>query len=148
MGLQEFFLNKGTEEDAVVAAPAFSITKVMAVVAPLVTALVAFATSALEDINFSSSQITTLLVSLIAFLAITGAADVVTRGLATSAEKAAAGRARWVRFDTPLLAKLELDGPDEAVEVLDASDASPPEFLCVRKDKKLSWEPAAKVTFS
>jgi hypothetical protein len=143
----KLFLNQGTEDKQVVEAPAFSLTKVMAVVAPLVTAVVTSVTAALKNISFSGGQITTLIVALIAFLAITASADVLARGLATSAQTTAAGRARWVRFDKPLDAKLELHGPDEAVAVLAASDASPPEYLCVRADKSLSWEPASKIIF-
>ncbi|KAB7739771.1 hypothetical protein GA707_20045 [Nostocoides sp. F2B08] len=146
--IRELFLNEGQEDKAVVEAPAFSITKVMAVVAPLITALVTWATSRLESVEFTSGQITGIIASLIGFLAITGAADVIARGLATSAEKAATGRGRWVRFEKPLVAKLSLQGPDEDVAVVAASDADPPEFLCVREDKSLSWEPGSKVTFS
>lgn len=144
--VSKLFLNEG-QEGAVVEAPAFSITKVMAVVAPLVTALVTWATSQLESVAFTGGQITTIIVSLVGFLAITGAADVIARGLATSAEKAATGRGRWIRFEKPLGATLDMQGPDEKVSVLAASDAQPPEFLCVREDQSLSWEPAAKVKF-
>jgi hypothetical protein len=147
MGVRELFLNEGQEDKTVVEAPAFSITKVMAVVAPLVTALVTWATSQLESVTFTSGQIAAIMASLVGFLAITGAADVIARGLATSAEKAATGRGKWVRFDKPLAGTLEMTGTDEHISVLAASDAEPPEFLCVREDKSLSWEPAAKVKF-
>jgi hypothetical protein len=146
-GLKELFLNEGQEEKTVVEAPAFSITKVMAVVAPLVTALVTWATSQLESVQFTGGQVAAIIASLIGFLAITGAADVIARGLATSADKAATGRGRWIRFHTPLRATLALPEEDEEVTVLAASDAEPPEFLCVRKDKTLSWEPGKKVKF-
>ena len=145
--IAQLFLNQGTEDKQVVEAPAFSLTKVMAVVAPLVTAVVTSVTAALKNVSFSGGQITTLIVSLIAFLAITASADVIARGLATSAQTTAAGRARWVRFDKPLNAQLELQGPDEAVAILAASDASPPEYLCVRADQSLSWEPSSKIIF-
>lgn len=145
--LRTLFLNTGTEEKQVVEAPAFSLTKVMAVVAPLVTGVITVLTAAIKDVSFSGGQITALIISLVAFLAITASADVIARGLATSAQTTAAGRARWVRFDVPLNAQLELEGPDEAVVVLAASDASPPEYLCVRADKSLSWEPSSKVIF-
>lgn len=144
--VRELFLNEGQEDKAVVEAPAFSITKVMAVTAPLVTALVAWATSKLESVTFSSGQVTALIASLIGFLAITGAADVIARGIATSAEKTATGRGKWIRFTQPLAGTLAKPGKDEAISVLAASDAEPPEFLCVREDKTLSWEPAAMVT--
>lgn len=141
----KLFLNEGAEA-GVVDAPAFSITKVMAVVAPLITAVVALVTSALEDVSFTSSQIVTLIVALIAFLAVTASADVLARGIATSAEKSAAARGRWVTFTRPLSATLALQGKDETVSVLAASDAVPPEFLCVRADKSLRWEKSSELT--
>jgi len=145
--VSKLFLNTGQEDKTVVEAPAFSITKVMAVAAPLVTALVTWATSQLESVAFTSGQITAIMVSLVGFLAITGAADVIARGLATSAEKEATGRGKWVRFDKPLTGTLDMPKTDEKISVLAASDAQPPEFLCVREDQTLSWEPAAKVKF-
>lgn len=141
------FLNEGKEDKTVVESPAFSITKVMAVVAPLVTALVTWATSQLENVAFTSGQITAIIASLIGFLAVTGAADVIARGVATSASMAATARGKWIRFDKPLAATLEMAGADEQISVLAASDAQPPEFLCVREDQSLSWELAAKIKF-
>lgn len=144
-GIREFFLNEGQEDQTVVQAPAFSITKVMAVIAPLMTAVVTVVTAQLKDVNFTSGQFVALIVSLIAFLAITGACDVIARGLATSAEKTANARGRWVRFDVPLVARLELPGADEDISILAASDADPTEFLCVRQDNSITWEPASQV---
>ncbi|MFC7487237.1 hypothetical protein ACOCJ7_00130 [Knoellia sp. CPCC 206453] len=146
--IRELFLNEGQEDNTVVTAPAFSITKVMAVVAPLVTALVAWATSQLKSVNFTSGNVTALIAALVGFLALTGAADVIARGLATSAEKAATGRGRWVQFNKPLAGRLELAGADESVSVVAASDAKPPEFLCLREDKTLTWEPGSKISFT
>lgn len=143
--VKKLFLNEGMEASTVVDAPAFSITKVMAVVAPLVTALVTWATSQLESVEFTSGQIAAIIASLIGFLAVTGAADVIARGLATSAEKAASSRGKWVRFGQPLNGRLSLRGADEDVTVLAASDAEPPEYLCLRADKSLRWENASDV---
>jgi hypothetical protein len=166
MRILKFFLNKETQDG--VAAPAFSITKVMAAVAPLVTALVAVLTSALGEVDFTATQVTVLLVALVGFLAITGAADVLARGWVTSAEKAAASAEKvadkeaasalevaqvpgarsvtWVRFASPLVGRLGPDGTDEHVKIVAASDA---EFLCLHDaDAQLSWEPANKVIFN
>lgn len=150
MDLGEFFLNNGEEQKAaqVVEAPAFSLTKVMAVVAPLITAVVAVVTAAIKDTTFTTAQITALIIALIAFLAVTSAADVLARGIATSAEKTASGRMRSVQFPHPLSAKLAMPGGGhEDVAVLAASDASPPEFLCVRENKKVEWRKGADVKF-
>lgn len=56
--VSRLFLNKGQEDMTVVEAPAFSITKAMAVVAPLVTAVVAWATSQIESVESTSGQFT------------------------------------------------------------------------------------------
>jgi hypothetical protein len=146
MTVADFFLNKGAQnqDTAVVDAPAFSLTKVMAVVAPVVTALAALATSQIKNVNFSESQVTTLIVSLVAFLAVTSSADVLARGIATSAEKTASARTRLLRFDKPLVAQLKVDGGRESVTILAASDAVPPEYLCVRNDHTIEWQTATK----
>jgi hypothetical protein len=144
--LFDFFLNKD-DKDVVVNAPAFSITKVMAVVAPVVTALASLASKWIGGYKFTSTEITVLIVSLLAFLAVTASADVLARGMATSAEKKAAGRARIVTFRPPLKAQLALPGPDEAVTVIAISDASPPEYLCLLRDTSVEWHPSADLVF-
>jgi hypothetical protein len=158
------FLNKGESavQATVVKSPAFSLTKVMAAVAPLVTLLTTAITSLVKDGNlkaFSTGQVTTLIVALVGFLAITGAADVLARALATSAETsgeavktsastAANSRYRMVQFGKPLSAKLKM-GPNghQDVHVLAASDASPHEFLCLLEDESVAWSPASDVVF-
>ena len=144
-GAGEFFLNRGIEGEPV-QAPAFSLTKVMATVASLVTTLVAVLTAALPTADFSNAQITTLLVALLGFLAVTGAADVLARAVAASARHAStsAARERLLRFPTPLAARLTADGAGPAVSVIAAAG---PEYLCVREDGTLSWEPAGTVRF-
>lgn len=128
-------------------APAFSLTKVMATVAPLVTTLVALLSAALPAVDFSSTQITTLLVALLGFLAVTGAADVLARAVAASARhtSTSAARERLLRFPVPLTARLTADGTGPAVSVIAA--AAGPEYLCVREDGTLTWEPAGTVRF-
>jgi hypothetical protein len=80
-----------TSSSQVVEAPAFSLTKVMALVAPLVTGIASVAINVIKKKDFSPGQWTTIIVALIAFLAITSAADVIARGIATSATKSADG---------------------------------------------------------
>ena len=80
--LTDFMLNRGQEEESVVSSQAFSLTKVMAVIAPLLTALATWATDALTTVQFTPTHYTVIIVSLIAFLAITGSADVLAGWLA------------------------------------------------------------------
>ncbi|MGH8894640.1 MAG: hypothetical protein ACRDWY_15255 [Actinomycetes bacterium] len=148
----EFFLNSDPDREkaAIVEAPAFSITKVMAAVAPLVTIVVAAVTAGIQrnKDTFDSGQIIMLIIALLAFLAITGAADVISRGIAAASDKQAAGRLRMVQFDTPLKAKRATGSEGhEDVRVVAASDASPPEFLYLGEDEKLRWSPADQIRF-
>lgn len=149
----EFFLNTGKEEETVVQAPAFSITKIIAVLAPLITLLVTQATEWIKNLSFTATHATALIVALVALLAVITSADVIARGIATSAERTATGRGKWIRFESPLKGMLALPvsqtnptGKDENISVLAASDAQPPEYLCLREDGSLSWESAAIVT--
>jgi hypothetical protein len=140
-------LNSGQEESAVVQAPAFSLTKVMAVVAPLVTALATWLATEFKDTSFTTGQITTLLVALIAFLALTGAADVLARGIATSAQTQASARMRMMTFKSPIPGEVDVNGDGKThmdVTVVAASDANPPELLCLHGEET-SWQPVTKV---
>ncbi len=147
MGVRKLFLNRGVE-DELVEAPAFSLTKVMAAIAPLVTAVVTLLAATLAEVEFTSAEITTLLVVLIAFLAVTGAADVLARAVAASARHAAtsAARERLIRFPTPLSASIAAGGADPPVSVIAA--AAGPEYLCVREDGTATWESADNVRFA
>jgi hypothetical protein len=159
MGLAKLFLNRGVEAASVVDSPAFSLTKVMAVVAPLMTVLVTFVTGKLRTGTFTYGQITTMIVALVAFLAVTASADVLGRSMATAAAKKADGytsaaqtnasaRLHMAQFGTPLPAHLAQGGDaHEDVQVLAVSDANPPEFLCVRSDQTVSWAAASAITF-
>jgi uncharacterized membrane protein YciS (DUF1049 family) len=174
MGPIDFLLNTGPSSNQVVQAPAFSLTKVMAVAAPVLTAACTYAVSTLNDVEFTSGQAMTLIVAIIAFLAVTIAADVLARGMATSADKSASaaresaqaaaeaatkaaelkassiasgvsGRLRMLRFSQPIDAYVAKDGPDEHVTLLAASDADPPEYLCMHDDRSMTWTPAGVV---
>ena len=52
----DFLLNKGGSTDPVVDAPAFSLTKVLTVAAPVVTAAVALIADKLDDMAFRAVQ--------------------------------------------------------------------------------------------
>jgi hypothetical protein len=156
MGLKELFLND--KQPGPVEAPAFSLTKVMAVVAPLVTLIVATVTDLVKDVSFTNGQVTALIIGLVAFLALTGSADVLARALATSAEKSAAAleksaeaslgaKSPLIAFKSPLSATLSLPGDDEDIKVIAVRDGEPCQFLCRRADETLEWSPADKVVF-
>lgn len=153
--LKSFFLNTDEDESSVVKAPAFSLTKVMIVVAPLLTTLVTFVTDKLPGADLNGTNLAAIVISLVGFLAITGAADVIARGVATSAQAKAdatvaaqTAKSGIVRFETPLSGRLALPGPDETVHVIAASDTEPPKYLCVREDSSLTWEDSSDVSLS
>ena len=157
MSLGKLFLNES--ESGPVEAPAFSLTKVMAVVAPLVTLVVATVTDLVKAESFTSGQVTALIVALVAFLAVTGSADVLARALATSADKSATAAekaaaaslgatAPLVTFRSPLAATLSLPGDDEALTVIAVRDGDPCQYLCRRADETFEWHPADKVRFT
>jgi hypothetical protein len=150
-----FLLNQGTEatQAEVVEAPAFSLTKVLAsaaiVVTPIATALVA----QLKDVTFTAGNFVALAIGVLGFLAITASADVLARALATSAEKTAqaavAGLAQLITFEEPLDAMRIQSGEgraaeDAPVEVLASAYAGEPYFL-TKKDATLTWEPASTI---
>lgn len=140
-------LNSGKDDSAVVQAQAFSLTKVMAVLAPLVTGLATWLAGVFKETPFTTGQITTLLVALIAFLAVTGAADVLARGIATSAQTTARGRMRMMTFKSPIPGEVDVNGDGKThmdVTVVAASDADPPELLCLHEGET-SWQPVSKV---
>ena len=88
-GLGEFFLNSGKEaqEKEVVDAPAFSLTKVLAAAAVIVPPLATLLVEQLEDVDLRAANYVALAIGVLGFLAITAAADVLARSLATAAEK-------------------------------------------------------------
>jgi hypothetical protein len=141
MGIYSFFANKGAEaeEGAVIEAPAFSITKVMAAVAPLLTAGTTWAVSTLGDTKFNSGQISAIIIALIGFLAVTGAADVLARAVATAAEKRSTV-GRMVPLEKPIEATIDRAGRDEIVSIYAVSD-----FLVLRDGDKFTIESAKSV---
>ncbi|MDO8146943.1 MULTISPECIES: hypothetical protein [unclassified Isoptericola] len=129
--LWEFFTNKSEEAkgDAVVEGNAFSLTKVLVVLVPVVTSVGTWAVNQLREVEFSSGQITAMVIAVIAFVAVAVAADVLARAVATSAERMAGGRLHVVNLKTPIQGRLENTGRDEKVSVIAIADADPLEYL-------------------
>jgi hypothetical protein len=147
----EFFLNQGTnDEKQVVQAPAFSLTKVLAAGAVIITPLSTLLVEQLKKHdNFKAGHYVALALGLLAFLAITAAADVLSRGFVTAAKdggvQAAANMARLVPFETPITGLRELPGPDETVKVLAAASGDHPYLLIQGEDDKITWVRAKDV---
>jgi hypothetical protein len=161
----DFLKNENKNKAAAVPTPAFSITKVVAIFAPLLTGLATAVAAAFEEITFTASQVTLLVVGLFAFLAITCAADVLARGRVESAKTSAEGAVaaaraaaqagpaypqEFIRFSSPLAASVGRNGHRaggikfEDVKIVAASGGK---FLCLRDADRLSWEPANRITF-
>ena len=156
--LTDFFLNQGeNSEKQVVEAPAFSLTKVLASGAVVVTPIAALVLDALEThVNFRAHHYVALAIGLLGFLAIASAADVLARALVTGAEKkaqaanatrlqAAARAARLVPFDTPVPSHHVKVGLDAPVKVLAAASGDDPYLLIQDKDGKITWVLAEEV---
>lgn len=144
----DFLLNKGGPDEAVVDAPAFSLTKVLTVAAPVVTAAVALISDKLDNMDFQAVHVTTLTVAVLGLVAIAGSADVIARSIASGAQADATEPASVVRLATPIKAVRILPGDDENVEVTALSCEQPPRFLCLRADASLSWEEEDDLRFS
>jgi hypothetical protein len=150
-GLGDFLFNKSdqAQKSQVVDAPAFSLTKVLAsgsvIVAPLATLLV----DKLSDLDLKPHHWVALIIGLLGFLAVTAAADVLARSLATAAAKnaeaAAAGIAQFIRFQDPLAAHQGTGTTRSSVEVLAVAHAGQPYFL-VKDGDSIKWEPQSGVT--
>jgi hypothetical protein len=151
-----FLLNKSSntkDRGGVVDAPAFSLTKVMAVLAPVITGLATVVINWIKKKDFTPDQLMVIIVALVAFLAITGAADVIARGIAASAKltsdsttAAAQARLRMTPLGTTVKAQLHQDGRDKDVTVVAISDGRPAEFLCYDADGALTWNPVDELT--
>ena len=85
----DFLKNENQNQDAAVSAPAFSITKVVTIFTPLLAGLATALVAAVDQITFTASQVTALVVALFAFLAVTCAADVLARSRVESARRSA-----------------------------------------------------------
>jgi hypothetical protein len=154
-----FLLNRGqdAQDSTVVEAPAFSLTKVLSTLAVILTPLATLLVKAINDVHFSASNYTVLIVAVLGFLAIAASADVLGRSIATSAEKnaqaaeknaevAVASLGQFVPF--PPLSARRISTSDTAldpdIKVLGAAQAHEP-FYLVKDGDSTKWEPAAKI---
>lgn len=148
-----FLLNNSAEakQAEVVAAPAFSLTKVLATAAAVVAPIATLLVDNFSKLNLSSQQYVTLAIGVLGFLAIASAADVLARSIATSAEnngaaaRTAAGNV--VSFSTPLPGLYTNTKGDPAkVDVVATCHAGgKPQYL-VKDGEKLMWLAVDDVT--
>ena len=152
----KFLLNQGGDgaEAMVVEAPAFSLTKVMTAGAVIVTPLATLVIEKLNDEGLRANQLVVIAVGLLGFLAITAAADVLARAIATAAEKNAVAAVTSIAQFSPFKAPLpgtrvsaDAHTPDPAVDVLAAAQGDVAYFL-VREGDKLSWWPASEIAIA
>jgi len=136
----KLLLNQGSTTD-VVDAPAFSLTKVLATAALILTPVVSYLVKWLEIADFSESQVVTLIVAVLALLAILGAADVLARALATARSSYPANP---VDIEPALKAIWVDPGEDKPVRVIAGrTRGGGAEFLVVTNGDHLNWVPQA-----
>jgi hypothetical protein len=156
----DFLLNRsaGAQEAQVVEAPAFSLTKVLASAAVVVTPIATLLVDKLADVNLTAWNYTVLAVAVLGFLAITASADVYSRAYATAAKEhataataaigtAAAGLGHIVTFNEPIAGHHINNTPnvaDPEVEVLASAYSDGPRLL-VKENGSVTWLPAAEV---
>jgi hypothetical protein len=148
-----FLLNRD-HPDTAVSAPAFSITKVLATGAGILTPLAALLAARLGSMDFSAAEVVALTVALLGFLAIVATADVISRSLVTARSTPArdplpldgAEKADGVLFEFVPVRKgiLHVDGPDPDVQVLAGRGR---QLLVAEQGKQLTWVPQEQVTF-
>jgi hypothetical protein len=151
--LVNFLLNRDSADTAV-SAPAYSITKVLATGAGVVTPLAALLVSQIGSVAFSSTEIVALIVAVLAFLAVVSTADVVSRSLAStrtgsvshSLPVAPEAKSDEVLFEFIPVRKgiLHQDGPDPDVQILAGRGH---QLLIAEPGKRLAWVPQDQVTF-
>ncbi len=147
-----FLLNQSgdAKQAQVVDAPAFSLTKVLASAAIIVTPIATILVDQLSKLNLTAQQYVVLAVGLLGFLAVTASADVLGRSLATGAEKngqaARAAAGEVVPFRKAIDGR-RIDGrEDPAVKIVASAFAGgKPQFL-VREGDALNWVDADDVT--
>lgn len=153
----DFLLNREEQDKQAVAAPAFSLTKVLAVAAPVVTVVAGFIADKWDQValNLQAVHFTALTIAVLAFVAIGAAADVLARSIAVRGEATAQARSAKtgiVRFAAPIPAYLLTDEDNEAahedVRIVAASDASPPQYLVIHGDDELTWREADEISFT
>jgi hypothetical protein len=148
-----FLLNRD-HADTAVSAPAFSITKVLATGAGILTPLAGLLAARLGSLDFTAAEVVALTVALLGFLAIVTTADVISRSLVTTRSTPTAAplppdgteKADGVLFEFQPVRKgiLHVDGPDPDVQILAGRG---PQLLVAEQGKQLTWVPQEQVTF-
>ncbi|TWD74846.1 hypothetical protein FB561_6280 [Kribbella amoyensis] len=144
--LSRLFLNKGREEEAIIEAPAFSITKVLAVAAPLVTTLVGVIADKVDwfKLDMRASHFTALAIGVLGLIAVAGSADVLARAIASRGKSTGS----VISFATPLGAVRVTEAEDVPVAAVAVSAEQPPRFLCLHPDGALVWETEQDLRFT
>ncbi|MEX5258391.1 hypothetical protein [Kocuria arenosa] len=169
-----FSFTNQKEKDLPVMAPAFSLTKVMILLGPLLAGLITGLSQLIENwLNpddttprppLGNEEIITLFIALIGFFAVVVSADMLSRGIAASAQhigassiSAAESRAKIIRFPHAINASLNTTVPErdaehthELVQVVAVTAGEPPRYLCLHKDENqsLSWQSKNKLDFN
>ncbi len=147
--LVDFLLNR-TDDEATptepVAAPAFSLTKVLSSAALVLTPLTAILVRYLADATFSTWQVVVLIVGVLGFLAVTASADVLVR--ARAAVLARPTPVPYSELDPVLRATLVTVREDPTVEVfaIRPGDAGS-QFLVREEGQPMSWVAQADLRF-
>jgi hypothetical protein len=148
--VDDFFLNKGEHaENQVVEAPAFSITKVLSAAAIVVTPIATVIVDKIGDLSLTPANYVALALGVLGFLAITTAADVLARAMATAADSrmkfAQATLARLIPFAAPLDGHEIAEGADPSIKILAAAQGDAPYFLVKKEDDSVKWLPESSV---
>jgi hypothetical protein len=162
-----FLLNRDDEDKQVVEAPAFSVTKVLTLATPVITAVFALLAKRIEDLHFGEAHVTTMIVAVLGMVALIVSADLIARGSATrakattepaeQAESGSAGEsaegagltgpAAVIRLATSIRAIRVRTGDDDVVTVAAVACEQPPRFLCLYENGSLSWEKESDLRF-
>jgi hypothetical protein len=140
-----FLLNQDGTEDQVVDAPAFSLTKVLASLAVIVTPIATLLVDKIGSIDLHARNYVVLAVAVLAFLAIASAADVLARAIATAAatkrQLDVQNAGQLLRFTPPMQGSLmSQTGWDISVSVLALANVGEPVYLIQQPaDGSLVW---------
>lgn len=129
---------------AAVSAPAFSLTKVMSTTALVLTPLTTVLVKAFTKITFSSGEVVALTVGVLGLLALTSAADVIARSVATLGSTH-----QQVSSIDPISAQYvhgRAEDPVSIVAVRGSGDGV--SFLTIDAASKLRWLTRGDLTFA
>jgi hypothetical protein len=137
-----FLLNQSQTaiDSATVTAPAFSLTKVLASAAIIITPISAYLVDQLSKVTLSAGNYVALAAALLGFLAIASAADVLGRSYATAASnEALSGLGQVVMFNTPIPGTHLQPGPDIPVQVLASAHVDGGAMVLVSENGASHW---------